>query len=114
MNNNEEYKKCLGPCGLDKPISSFSKRGNKCKDCRNLKKKEWRDKNLPRLLEKERKYNEENKDKLTAYKKEYNIKNKEKIAEERREYFQKTKDQTRGRRAEYSKEYRKNNKEKNS
>lgn len=58
----------------------------KCKECRNIGKKIYREKNKEKINETQRQYRENNREKILKGKKDYYYKNHEKCKEERRIY----------------------------
>lgn len=88
-----ETKKCT-KCGEDKALTEFSKHHAKCKECRAMYAREWRDKNIEKAIAAERdryrnkgkhRAKERRKEKFESIKKiekEYRIKNHEKIKEQ--------------------------------
>lgn len=107
----EEKTKACSKCGIEKPLTEYSKEKTgkdglraDCKECKNARTK---------------KYKEENKEKLKAYKKKYREANKERIKayskkwrEENTEYNKKYKQENAEELKAYSKKYRQENSEK--
>lgn len=124
---SDKSKVCT-TCGVDKPLSAYNndKRGRlgkqaRCKACKAVKDKAYRDRkgeellekkrayyaeNKEVLLEKQKAYTEKNKEVVLARKRAYHHKNKEVIAEKKRGYYQKNKEEILEKRKEYYKENR--------
>ncbi len=80
-------KVCKG-CSKEKSLDEFSKHSStkdglraKCKECRRLEYKEYRENNKNKELERHKKYKEENKEKIKKASRKYYIENKDIILE---------------------------------
>lgn len=85
--------KCCTKCKLIKSLEDFPKRENRCKDCRSLHYKLFKENNL---------------DNLKKYREEYRIKNKEILKEKRDLYYNEKQELLK----EKSSKYREENREK--
>jgi len=71
-------KKTCTICHIEKPLEYFSKsrlgrygKDSRCKDCKRIAKKAWRDKNIEHCREYNRRWRRENKEHVDAYNREY-------------------------------------------
>jgi hypothetical protein len=85
--------KVCSKCNIEKPLDDFylekrNKSGvsGSCRDCCNLKQKEWRKENHGKVKERGRLYTENNKEKVLLKSKKYRTENKEKLLVKSREY----------------------------
>jgi hypothetical protein len=91
-------KRCSN-CKYWKLLGDFHKRKKNwdglvclCKNCKQLKASEYRDKNKVKLAAKKREYRGKNKETIAAKKREYRDKNKERLAAKGRKYYQENKE----------------------
>lgn len=79
-------------CNTTKSLTDFSRNGDnfksQCKECRNLKAKEYRKENLQKLRQKDKDYYECNKVARNAFSKKYCEDNKERILAYKKEYYE--------------------------
>jgi len=95
-------------CGLKKSELEFVIDHNYCKDCDNIRDKQYREKNKERIKEQQKLYYEKNKERLKLRQRLYYQENKKGICIKVKEYEQKNKDLLNN----YRKQYRSENREK--
>ena len=85
-------RRCI-KCNKDKEIDDFKFRNKKkgiynsvCKECSNLRDKEWRENNIEKIRENDRKRYKEKKEYSKEYSKKWREKNKEKVRERKRNW----------------------------
>lgn len=90
-----ETKVCT-KCGIEKELSEFhfrkdsGKYRNECKECRKSISKEYRNKNIDSIRDREKKYSKEHREDRILYLKKYRVKNKELISFKKSEKYKET------------------------
>ena len=107
--------KVCSKCNIEKPLDDFylekrNKSGlmGSCKECFNLKQKEWRKENIDFFLEREKKYREKNYKNIVISNKKNYINNVDKINERNREWRKNNSLKSKN----FSKKWRENNPDK--
>ena len=97
--------KICSKCGEEIDIELFVKDENRCKLCRSIQDREYRQKNADKIRITEREYRQKNADKLKKINSKWHQKNADKVRERMREYRQKNADKL----SEYFSIYNKKN-----